>query len=101
MYRTENSKLMADLNSTKAQLHFEESKIKSLIELEKVAKTKVEQEAKRDKERVLEEQTTSDGLRDQLRQKVAIINQKDSQIVELNNEITKAKRESELAKVEV
>ena len=55
---------MADLNSTKARLHFEESKIKSLIEIEKVAKSKVEQEAKRDKERVLEEQKTSDALRD-------------------------------------
>ena len=92
---------MADLNSTKARLHFEESKIKSLIEIEKVAKSKVEQEAKRDKERVLEEQKTSDALRDQLRQNQAMLNQKDSQIVELNNEISKVKREAELAKVEV
>ena len=45
-FKAENSKLMANLNSTKAQLHFEESKAKSMIELEKAEKIKIGEAAK-------------------------------------------------------
>ena len=60
---------MANLNSTKAQLHFEESKAKSMIQLEKAEKSKIEEAAKQDRERLLDAQRSEEHIRGELRQK--------------------------------
>ena len=72
-----------------------------MIEFERAEKSKIEEAAKADRERLLEVQQNEDQIRCALRQKQCELNQKDAQMFELQAEIARVKRESELRALEI